>query len=163
MSTVSKAFDMLPERWFEDIPAGDTSVQRCCVFRTVPGVVYQVETSHDLETWTSDPEIYGLGHEHVVPLLELIPPPPPDPQNPVAPLIPFQSVGLRVEVESGTTDGIILSWPSLDHGGPMIHKITGSLHQDWENVPLFAERFDDFFFFIFHPAIPAPGAGHPDK
>ena len=130
--------DFLPARWFEDIPASDESVQRSLVFQTIPGVVYQVETSQDLSNWTSGPEIYGLGHEHIVPLLEVIAPPPPEPLSGPVNLIPFKSVSLRVQPEVGATDGIVLSWPSLDHGGPMIYRIPGTLHQAWVDAFLFA-------------------------
>lgn len=148
--------DLLPARWFEDIPASDDSVQRSFVFRTIPGVVYQVETSHDLSTWASGPEIYGLGHEHIVPLLEVTAPPPPDPSNPPVLFVPFKTVGLRIQPESGTTDGIILSWPSLDHGGSMIYRVPGTLHQAWTEAFLFAQRYDDYYFFIHHPLNSAP-------
>ncbi len=37
-----------PAYWFENVPVGDDSIQSSRVFRTIPGVQYAVETSHDL-------------------------------------------------------------------------------------------------------------------
>jgi hypothetical protein len=147
----------LPERWFEDIPASDTSVQRSYVFQSIPGVVYQFETSSDLSTWTSESEIYGLGHQHVIPIAEVAAPasaPPPDPSNPPVHLVPYRSVSLKVQLAEGAAGGVVLSWPSLDHGGPMVYRIDGSLHQGWEVALLFTERYEDFYFFIHYPNSP---------
>lgn len=71
--------DFLPQGWFEEVPASDASIQKSYVFHTMPGVVYTVETSHDLSTWVALDEVYGLGNEHVVSMYEFTPPPPPPP------------------------------------------------------------------------------------
>lgn len=49
-----------PAYWFENVPAGDDSIQSSLVFRTIPGVQYTVETSHDLTNWTELESIYGM-------------------------------------------------------------------------------------------------------
>ena len=66
-----------PDMSFENVPAGDESIQQCLVFPTTPGVGYRVEWSHDLTDWTTDEEVYGLGFDFVVAMREFTPPPPP--------------------------------------------------------------------------------------
>lgn len=124
-----------------------------------------METSQNLSTWTAGTEIYGLGHEHVIPLLEVAAPPPlppPDPSDPPLSIVPYTSISLKIQPATGSAGGVILSWPSLDHGGPMIHRIDGTLHQGWEQALLFTEKYDNIYFFIHHPNAPtAPPAQNP--
>lgn len=51
------ARDLVPEYWFENVPSTDGAIQQSLVFRTVAGVHYQVETSHDLSSWTEAEDI----------------------------------------------------------------------------------------------------------
>ena len=76
---ISNSFgrDFRPQGRIEHIQASDTSVQDCYVFPTLPGVVYTVETSHDLIDWVAVDEVYGLGNDYVVSMREYTPPPPP--------------------------------------------------------------------------------------
>ncbi len=76
--------DFRPEGRIENIQVDDSSVQQSYIFRTIPGVLYRVESSHDLSQWTAEDEIYGLGQEYVVPMREFTPPPPPEPGTPPA-------------------------------------------------------------------------------
>jgi len=74
--------DLAPSFWLEDIAGSDASVQKCLVFRSVAGVDYTVEVSNDLIQWTPESALYGLGHEFVVPVLEVSPSGPANPQTP---------------------------------------------------------------------------------
>lgn len=149
------ASELLPARWFEELVATDGSTQRSLVFRTVPGVSYRVEVSDDLDSWETVSEIYGLGQEHPVPLVEMQPAPAGGPAPPpVPPPTHYASIVLRRS--SGSDGGLVLSWPSLDSGLPMKRSVAGSLVAGWDEVPLFADQFDDFHFFISHPGNPAP-------
>ena len=87
VAAVCAARDFRPEGWYESIPATDGSIQQSYVFRTLPGVIYRVEHSDDLATWTAGDEIYGLGHDYITPMFQTAPPPPPEPggEAPAAP------------------------------------------------------------------------------
>jgi len=74
--------DLLPARWFENIPATDDSIQRTLVFKSTAGVLYTVETSNNLTDWNTEETFYGLGHDVLVPMYEYTPPPPPPPGTP---------------------------------------------------------------------------------
>ena len=84
----SVASGLLPERWIENIAATDGSVQQSLVFRTTRGVGYRVESSGDLVNWVHEEEIYGMGHEFVVPMRQFTPPPPLPPGSPPVALPP---------------------------------------------------------------------------
>ena len=83
--------DLLPARWFENIPATDDSIQRTLVFKSTAGVLYTVETSNNLTDWNTEETFYGLGHDVFVPMYEYTPPPPPPPGTPPAELPPSPS------------------------------------------------------------------------
>lgn len=157
------ARDLVPEYWLEDIPANDQSLQKCLVFRTVAGVGYRVESSADLDSWQTDYQLYGMGHEFVVPVHEIAPPPPPDPEeDPPPALPPALHVTLQLQPSSATEGGTVVTWKSLDHGGPVIYRIAEAMHADWQTVPLFAERHENHYFFVTHPSVPAaPPAANP--
>ncbi len=158
------ARELLPERWFENVPAMDDSVQQCLVFRTVPGVLYTIQRSDALSSWQQVDTIYGLGHEIPVPMREFTPPPPPpDPQNPPAAPDPGQSVSLMLRRSSAPEGGTIVSWRSLEHGSAMMALIDGEMHPDWDAIPVFAARHGDYDFLVTHPggAIPPPGPSLP--
>ncbi len=88
--------NLLPERWLENIPTADGSTQACLVFKTIPGVEYRVESSPDLIQWTTENELYGLGHEFVTPMREFIPTPPPLPGDPPAAPVTFPTTNVPV-------------------------------------------------------------------
>jgi hypothetical protein len=117
------------------------------------GVSYTVEFSNDLTHWTTQDEIYGLGHEYVVAMREFTPPPPPEPGAPPAiPSQPATNVSLRIQSASGAAGGTVVSWASLDHSGPLVVRIDGEIDAGWNQIPLFWDRYDAYRFFIWHPS-----------
>ena len=46
----------------------------------------------------------------------------------------------------------MVSWASLDHGGPMVVRIAGEMATEWFQIPLYAEQFGDFYLFVWHPS-----------
>ena len=144
--------DFLPEGHMENIPLADSSIQQCYIFRTTAGVRYTVESSTDLTNWTPQDEIYGLGNEYVVTMREYTPPPPPPPGTP--PVIrpaPAINASIRLQRASGPEGGIVVAWPSHDHGGPIVVRIAGEMDPGWNQIPLFSNRFGGYYFFIWHP------------
>jgi hypothetical protein len=145
----SLAREFRPEGRLENIPASDTSVQQSYIFRTVPGVLYRVESSHDLSNWTAGEEIYGMGHEFVTAMYEFTPPPPAPPGTPPAtPPVPAIHASLRIRPSSGTAGGTVVSWKSLDHGGPVIMLLAQAMTSNWNRMPLYWDRFGNHDFFI---------------
>ncbi|WP_367873902.1 hypothetical protein [Luteolibacter sp. Populi] len=141
--------DLVPERWMEDMQAVDGSVQRCLIFRTVPGVNYRVEVSNDLVGWLPEMEIYGLGQEIAAPLVEFMPPPPtesPEPGPPVSSIF----VSLTMQPSSHGSGGTVVSWRSLDSGVAVVSRIPEQLNANWLSVPLFAQRHDEYQLFVMH-------------
>jgi hypothetical protein len=148
------ARDFRPESWSENITITGGAVLQCHVFQTVPGIEYRVEASNDLTSWTQTDELYGLGHQYVVAMRELIPAPPPDPEAPPVEVPgPTENASIRMQPSAASAGGTIISWASLDHGGPMIHHIAGVMDPAWESIPLFVDRYGDFNFFITLPSI----------
>ena len=144
--------DFLPEGHMENIPLADSSIQQCYVFRTTAGVGYTVESSTDLSNWTSQDEIYGLGNEYVVTMREYTPPPPPPPGTPPASRPPPAiNASIRLQRASGPEGGTVVSWPSHDQGDPIVVRIAGAMDPGWNQIPLFSNRFDGYYFFIWHP------------
>ncbi len=144
--------DFRPVGHMESITADDSSIQQCYVFPTIAGVRYTVETSHDLTNWTTQDEIYGLGNEYVVTIREFTPPPPPPPGTPPATLsTPAWNASIRMERSSGTDGGTVVSWASLDDQSPVIVRIAGEMAAGWSAVPLFAEHYGAYYFFVWHP------------
>ena len=147
----------------EEIPATDGSIQKCLIFETIPGVDYRVEVSDDLAEWSTESETYGMGYEFAIPVREAVPPPPPGPGDPPAPIgPPVAFAALRMQRSSGAEGGTVVSWPSLDDGTAVSVFLEAEMHQDWQAIPLFAERYDDHEFFIWHPGnTTAPPAENP--
>ena len=113
----SSSRDFRPEGHLENIPLADSSIQQCYVFLTTAGVSYTVESSTDLSNWISQDEIYGLGNEYVVTMREYTPPPPPPPGTPPAIRpAPAINASIRLQRASGPEGGIVVAWPSRDHG-----------------------------------------------
>ncbi len=136
----------------ETLPAADSSVQECYVFRTTAGVRYTVESSNDLTHWTAEEEIYGLGNEYVVTMRQFTPPPPPPPGGPPITFPPpAKNVSIRMQRSSAAEGGTVVSWPSLDHGGPVVVRIAGEMVTEWFQIPLYFERFANHYFFVWHP------------
>jgi len=143
---------LLPARWLEDIAATDNSIQRTLVFNAIAGVLYTVQSSENLNDWTSEETHYGLGHDILVPMFERTPPPPlppgtPPTESPPRPI--FASITMRREAPPGT--GTILSWRSLEGGEPIITRTDTALHPDWENHLLHTHRAAGYYLFIFTP------------
>jgi hypothetical protein len=139
----ASARDYVPEYRIENVPSIDGSVQQSLVFRTVAGVNYRVETSENLSNWSQVDEIYGMGHEYVVPIRQFIAPPPLPPGTTpiVLPPRPEAAPTLMMRRSNGPEGGTVVGWKSLDDGGPMEILIEGGLHEDWATVPLFSHRY----------------------
>lgn len=155
-SSVALPENFLPDGRIENLAATDSSVQQCYIFRTVPGVRYRVESSHDLAQWTPDEEIYGLGHEFSVAMREFTPAPETGGGSSSLPASPVTNVSLLINPSSGTSGGTVVSWVSLDHGGPVTRLLSQSMSSDWERMPLFWERYGDHCFFILNHNKPSP-------
>ena len=156
LTLASLAFsrDFRPEGHLENIPAMDSSIQECYIFRTTAGVRYTVQFSNDLTTWTDQDEIYGFGNEYVVPMRQFTAPPAPEPGEPPLPQpdpTPTINASIRMESYSGALGGTVISWASLDHGGPVVVRIAGEMAPEWMQVPLYCNRFGAFVVFVWHP------------
>jgi hypothetical protein len=139
LTLASLAFsrDFRPEGHLENIPAMDSSIQECYIFRTTAGVRYTVQFSNDLTTWTDQDEIYGFGNEYVVPMRQFTAPPAPEPGEPPLPQpdpTPTINASIRMESYSGALGGTVISWASLDHGGPVVVRIAGEMAPEWMQV-----------------------------
>lgn len=109
--------DFRPETRMENLPAGDSSIQQCVIFRTTAGVRYTVESSTDMTHSVAEESFYGVGNEYVTTLREYTPPPPPLPGTPPStPPTPAKAASVRLQRAAGST---VASWASLDHGGPV--------------------------------------------
>jgi len=150
---ILSARNLCPASHLENIPGTNGSVLECYVFKTTPGVGYQVEVSNDLTHWTTTDTVYGLGHEYVVTMREFAAAPPPAPGAPPStpPSVPAKCVSVRMQPAAGTESGTVVAWPSLDNGSAVMVKIDGILHAGWASVPLYAGGFGDYEFFVWHP------------
>lgn len=142
--------DFTPEIHQENMTAEDGSIQECKVFRTIPGVRYQVEFSRDNVNWTPGDEVYGLGHEYVVAIREIKAAP-----SPVSGSSSY-NVSVVLQSVSDVAGGTMVSWGSLDGGGPRMVRIAGTLVEGWADFPLYADRYEAYDFFIHHPAAKVP-------
>ncbi len=150
--TPAFARDFRPDGHLENIPLTDSSIQQCYVFRTTAGVRYTVESSADLTNWTAQDDIYGMGNEYAVTLREFTPAPPPPPGTPpTTHPSPPSNASVRLQRASGGEGGTVVSWASLDHGGPVIVRIVGNMVPAWNQIPLFWDRYGSYNFFIWHP------------
>ncbi|MEO5915090.1 MAG: hypothetical protein ABIS50_12720 [Luteolibacter sp.] len=151
LATLVFGRDFRPESHFENIPLEDSSIQQCYVFHTTAGVEYRVESSNDLIHWTTQDEIYGLGNEYVVTMREYTPPPPPPPGTPPAVRpAPAKNTSVLFHRSSGASGGTVISWRSLDHGGPVVVRIAGEMVAGWDLMPLYSDRYDAYYFFIMY-------------
>lgn len=151
------AREFRPDGRLENIPASDTSIQQCYIFRTVPGVIYRIESCNDLSSWAAGEEIYGMGHEYVTAMREFTPPPPPPPGSPpTTPPVPAIHASLRIRPSSGAAGGTVVSWKSLDHGGPVTMLLAQAMTSNWNRMPLFWDRFGNHDFFIGNDLLPIP-------
>ena len=150
--SLAAARELLPERWFENVPSADGAIQQSLVFRTVAGVHYEIETSENLSVWSKVGEIYGLGHEFVVAMREFTPPPPlpPGENPPTPPPNPAVHASVMLRPSNGVGGGTVASWRSLDSGGPVVVLLEDELHQDWANMPCYWQRHGDHYFIIGH-------------
>jgi len=151
--SATTARDFRPVAHSENIPGTNGSVLQCYVFKTTPGIGYQVEVSNDLIHWTTTDTVYGLGHEYVVTMREFAAAPPPAPGAPpnTPPSVPTKCVSVRMQPAAGTESGTVVAWPSLDNGSAVVVKMEGILHAGWASVPLYAGGFGDYEFFVWHP------------
>ena len=134
-----------PEISFDTLPGTGGARLKVLVFETTPGVVYRVRSSPDLITWDEGIEHYGLGSEFLVPVAEIQPPNDP-PAGGVS--NPGQFVSLIMQPAAAPSTGLVMSWASLDHGGPMVVGLDVTPDPGWEQNPLYSQAFGDHRFFI---------------
>lgn len=175
LATLAAARDLPAEYRIENIPATDTSVQTSLVFKTVKGVRYVVQRSHDLEAWSPDEtfgaggEIYGMSHECVVPMREFTAPssPPPGGGTPSGPA-PV-NVSVRFTRCSDPGGGTVATWPSLEGSGSASVLIAQDMDDGWDSLPLYWHAAGDFSIFVWHPGATSaapeedPGLGFADQ
>jgi hypothetical protein len=104
--------DLRPESWMEQVVAEDSSIQQCYVFRSIAGVAYRIESSDNLAQWTNNGEVYGLGHDHVVAMHEVVPPestPTGGGGSSPPPIVVPKFVALRIQREQGGNGGTVIS------------------------------------------------------
>jgi hypothetical protein len=104
LSSAAFSRDFRPETHFENITTASGSVLQCVVFPTTPGVMYSLEITHDLVNWTTQNEIYGLGHDYVVTMRETAAAPPPEPDAPPVTThpTPTKCASIRMQPSSGS-------------------------------------------------------------
>lgn len=147
--------DFRPKWHFENISLADSSVQQCYVIEMTPGVHYTFEVSDNLGQWTPLEELYGLGGQYAVAMREFTPAPTPPPGTPPAsPPAVATSVSLRIQPASGAAGGSVVSWRSLDHGGPVIVRISGEMDEEWNSIPIFWNQYGTYNFYFWHPGTP---------
>jgi hypothetical protein len=145
-----------PSQWIETFTHDDSSRSQVLVFKSVAGVSYTVQSSHDLVEWTEVAHYYGLGQEISVPMVLIAAPPaqsvPPVPETVAAPRPKFVSLLIR----AASTGGIVVSWQSLDHARHIEHYLSGlTLDNAWQQYLLYMRKFDGFYFCLTHPSVVA--------
>ena len=123
-----------------------------------------MESSNDLVNWTKRDEIYGMGNEYVVTMRQFAAAPPLEPGVPPATLPgPSKNASLMLRPASGEAGGTVVSWASLDDGGPVIVRIAGAMDPAWDQIPMFVDRYGDYEFCASHPGgnLPPPAENPP--
>jgi len=64
-----------PSQWLDTFTHEDSSRSQVLVFKSIAGVSYTVQSSHDLVEWTDVTSYYGLGQEISFPLIRITAPP----------------------------------------------------------------------------------------
>lgn len=144
--------ELLPRYWQENLSDVNGTLTRCLVFTTVPGVLYTVEYSNDLTHWTADNTIYGMGHDFATPMIgtTLVTAPSGGGGPPPAPVAAIRLVSLRLEPADDSAGGTVAAWRSLETQGALIYRIPETMAEEWQGVPLYAESFGAFYFFVAH-------------
>lgn len=136
----------------------DGSTATVWVVKTIPGVRYTFQTSQDLQTWTEIDNVYGMGHEIVIPMVyRQAPVPSSTPPAPVVKklLTPFL-------MRPCTAGGIVLTWKSLDATADSnysslpfrtVHLPNLTLAPEWSQQIMYSQAFGKFYFLVNHPTI----------
>lgn len=150
-----------PEYRLENLPAADDSIQQCLVFRSIAGVLHTVQISENLIDWEpyeavgEGGRVYGLGGEIAVPLRQFTPPPPAPPGGGGGTSewqgSPARNVSVMLRPATG--GGTVASWRSLDREESVTVLLEEDLHEDWEHMPLFWNRYDGYHVFIWRHRI----------
>lgn len=131
--------------------AGDS--YKSMEFVTVPGVVYTLEKSTDLKTWSKVDSYYGYGQRIITPMVKMpasVTTPPVPPAGPPQP--PAKMVGMNLRFAS--SGGIIITWISLDDGKIMQHHFSDlTLNPSWTTYMVYCKRYGDHFFCLGFPQI----------
>lgn len=159
------ARDLAPAYRIENLPATNDSVQTSLIFQTTAGVRYVVERSHDLVQWDPDEtfgtngEIYGMGHECAVPMREFTPPPTPPPGgDPPPPSSIAVNVSVRFARCSDPGGGTVATWPSLTGSGSASVLIAQDMDDGWDSTPLYYRDAEEYRIFVWHPVMTAAAA-----
>ncbi len=154
LSSLASAETELPEPvealiWnLADHEAETGAKWRTVDFPTVPGVLYELQTSEDLVAWTSQETIYGLGHNLHLSLFELEEAPPAAP-GAGQPFVFPPRVNVFMLARPARDGGIVLSWRSLEVGGPMLHRwVSGDLDPAWQRMPFYSRLFGSHYLFV---------------
>jgi hypothetical protein len=62
---------------------------------------------------------------------------------------------VRIQPSSEPAGGTVVSWASLDHGGPVNMLLAQNMAAGWNQVPLFWNRYGNHWFFILNQDLPA--------
>jgi hypothetical protein len=151
-----------PSQWLDTFTHEDSSRSQVLVFKSIAGVSYTVQSSHDLVEWTDVTSYYGLGQEISFPLIRITAPPNqaglPTPSP--GPLLLPKYVSMIVRV--ATTGGIVASWQSLDHSRPIEYHLSEiSLSSSWQQYVFYMRRFEGYYFCVAHPgtlSVPKPNS-----
>lgn len=134
-------------------------------FPTLPGMLYSLETTEDLEHWTEETVVYGLGHELQLSLFEMAPSPDETAPGPV-PSIPVVSLRAEPSTEGGT----VLMWRSrVDWSHAITWAVSGEMTEDWERSPLVTCQRDGLQLLIrsdrspLDPPVTLPALGPEDQ
>lgn len=143
-----------PAYWVENFTHEDQSISRVLVFQSFPGVAYTVETSHDLTQWTKGQTFYGLGQEIAVPMIQTAAPPvsstPPNPNGPAP--TPSVSKIVSLILRPTASQGIVISWLSLDTQAPVEHHFSSlTMDQAWNENLYYMKQYGSHYFCISHP------------
>ncbi len=131
----------------EDYDAGDGNVWSAVRFPTLPGMLYGLQTSTDLITWTTEKTFYGLGNEVGIALFPVKTPPPAVANGPL-PALPPPCKAVSIRMEQTTTGHALLSWRSLVDSSPVRYEITGSIVPQWQWIPFYDQKFGDYYFYL---------------
>lgn len=132
----------------------DTGAQWKTVrFPTLPGALYTLTSSPDLENWQAVQSFYALGDELELALFEQVPAPVTNSggenQEPPEEVEPIKHFQFLLSPLSG--GGIQVTWTSRDEnssGFTHTQILPATLDPAWDFLPFYTGGYDQFFFFV---------------